>query len=58
MGTAALVVVLMTVAGVRSQDGESIATSFLSGQFTVNVSASGVFMHATCLAYIRALTGT
>jgi hypothetical protein len=38
MGTAALLVALMavavTVAGAKGQDGESIATSFLSGQFT------------------------
>lgn len=38
MGTAALLVtltaMLVTVAGVEGQDGESIATSFLSGQFT------------------------
>lgn len=32
MGYAALLVALMTVAGVRGQDGESIATSFLTGQ--------------------------
>jgi hypothetical protein len=29
---AALLVALLTVAGVRGQDGESIASSFLSGQ--------------------------
>ena len=32
MGYAALLVALLTVAGVMGQDGESIATSFLSGQ--------------------------
>lgn len=32
MGSAALLVALMAVAGVKGQDGESIATSFLSGQ--------------------------
>jgi hypothetical protein len=45
MGSAALLVALMAVAmtvavaGVRSQDGESIATSFLSGQSSVFVFA-------------------
>jgi hypothetical protein len=38
MDIAALLVALtamsVTVAGVKGQDGESIATSFLSGQFT------------------------
>jgi hypothetical protein len=41
MGAAALLVALtamsVTVAGVKSQDGESIATSFLSGQFTDSI---------------------
>jgi hypothetical protein len=32
MGSAALLVALMAVAGIKGQDGESIATSFLSGQ--------------------------
>jgi hypothetical protein len=32
MGSAALLVALMAVAAVRGQDGESIATSFFSGQ--------------------------
>jgi hypothetical protein len=44
MGTAAFLVALMvvTVVGGKGQDGESIATSFLSGQCTIRDCAQSV----------------